>query len=83
MLNLKNNPLVKAIAIIVLSAVVWTVGYLSGLEIGQKKAEQKFSQQNQNQNNQQPAQLPQIPAVPDGQGRALSNQLPQIPVVAE
>lgn len=83
MLNLKNNPLVKAIAIVVLSAMVWTVGYLSGLEIGQKKAEQKFNQQSQNQNNQQKAILPQIPDTTDGQDRFSPDQLPQIPQVAQ
>lgn len=81
MLNLKNNPLVKAIAIVVLSAVVWTVGYLSGLEIGQKRAEQKFSQQNQDQNNQQKAQLPQIPTASNNQSEVTNNQLPAIPQI--
>lgn len=81
MSNLKNNPLVKAIAIVVLSAIVWTVGYLSGLEIGQKRAEQNFSQQNQNQNKQQNAQLPKIPEGSENQGEVTNNQLPQIPEV--
>ena len=81
MLNLKQNTLVKAVGIIVLSAVVWTIGYLSGLEIGQKKAEQNFSQQRQNENNQRAAQLPKIPNVPDNQNTGLSDQLPAIPQI--
>ncbi len=83
MLNLKENTLVKVIALVILLAVIWTIGYLSGLEIGQKRAEQNLTQQNQKENNQTKALLPQIPAIPGNQGTASNNQLPQIPTVTE
>ena len=84
MSNLKDNTLVKVIAVIILMVGVWTIGYLSGLEIGQKRAEQNFSQTNQEAANQKDAQLlPRIPQVPANQGSASNNQLPQIPAVTE
>ena len=79
--KLKDSVFVKVIAMIILLSGIWIIGYLSGLEIGQKKAEQAFIRQNQNKNTQAEIQLPQIPEIPDNQNTGLNNQLPQIPQI--
>lgn len=81
MRQLKNAIIVKVIAIVVFTAVVWTIGYLSGLEIGQKRTEQNFSQQNQNQKDQNGALLPQIPEAAGNNSAGQNNVLPQIPTI--
>ncbi|MFA6304466.1 MAG: hypothetical protein WCV73_01360 [Patescibacteria group bacterium] len=82
MSTIQKNLLIKVIGLIILLLAIWLIGYFSGLEIGQKKAIQEFSLQNQQkQNFEQNNQLPQIPAGAEAGANLTNNAFPEIPKI--